>query len=201
MALFELRTYTLYVGKMGEAIQHYTELGWPALQKGGFDAKLVGYFTSDVGTINQLVQSRRRSRSQRHSPQSRAHKEGRGMAMAQQVLGGADLLRPVDGDRCRRGAAKFVRSQPPPEGLAGAVGDGFVQGIAARPDRLSLASSVIGLAHALDAKVVAEGIEIRADLEVLERLGCDHAQGFLLARPSPAKDVPGIHGRDVIDLR
>ena len=55
MALFELRTYTLYVGKMGEAIQHYTELGWPALQKGGFDAKLVGYFTSDVGTINQLV--------------------------------------------------------------------------------------------------------------------------------------------------
>ena len=55
MVLFELRTYTLYVGKMGEAIQHYTELGWPALQKGGFDAKLVGYFTSDVGNINQLV--------------------------------------------------------------------------------------------------------------------------------------------------
>ena len=55
MALFELRTYTLYVGKMREATQHYMELGWPALQKGGFDAKLVGYFTSDVGTINQLV--------------------------------------------------------------------------------------------------------------------------------------------------
>ncbi len=33
----------------GKDIQHYTELGWPALQKGGFDAKLVGYFTSDVG--------------------------------------------------------------------------------------------------------------------------------------------------------
>ncbi|MCH8839871.1 MAG: autotransporter-associated beta strand repeat-containing protein [Planctomycetes bacterium] len=105
MVLFELRTYTLYVGKMGEAIQHYTELGWPALQKGGFDAKLVGYFTSDVGTINQLVQSRRRSRSQRHSPQSRAHKEGRGMAMAQQVLGGADLGVDQDG-----GAREFSGS-------------------------------------------------------------------------------------------
>lgn len=55
MALFELCTYALYVGKMGEAIQHYSELGWPALQKGGFDAKLVGYFTTDAGTLNQLV--------------------------------------------------------------------------------------------------------------------------------------------------
>ena len=55
MALFELRTYTLYVGKMAEVVQHYSELGWPALQKGGFDAKLVGYFTSDAGTLNQLV--------------------------------------------------------------------------------------------------------------------------------------------------
>ncbi len=55
MALYELRTYTLYVGKLGEAAQHYRELGWPALQKGGFDAKLVGYLTTDVGTLNQLV--------------------------------------------------------------------------------------------------------------------------------------------------
>ena len=55
MALYELRTYTLYVGKMAEAIHHYSELGWPAIQKGGFDAKLVGYFTTDAGTLNQLV--------------------------------------------------------------------------------------------------------------------------------------------------
>ena len=55
MAIFELRTYTLYVGKMSEAVKHYSESGWPALKKGGFDSKLVGYFTTDVGTINQLV--------------------------------------------------------------------------------------------------------------------------------------------------
>ena len=77
----------------------------------------------------------------------------------------------------------------------------FVQGIAGRPERQVLASSLIDLAHGLESEVVAEGIETRADLEVLERLGCDHAQGFLLARPRPADDVPGIHGRDVIDLR
>jgi len=55
MVLYELRTYTLYVGKLNEAIGYYSELGWPALQQGGYDKKLIGYFTSDVGTLNRLV--------------------------------------------------------------------------------------------------------------------------------------------------
>ena len=55
MPLYELRTYTLYVGKMNEAVKHYQELAWPALQKGGFDKKLIGYFTSDVGTLNSII--------------------------------------------------------------------------------------------------------------------------------------------------
>ena len=55
MALYEMRTYTLYVGKMGEATKLYQELGFPALQKGGQDKKLIGYFQGDTGMINQLV--------------------------------------------------------------------------------------------------------------------------------------------------
>ena len=55
MALYELRTYTLRVGAMAEAVKLYQELGFPALQKGGHDRKLIGYFQSDTGTINQLV--------------------------------------------------------------------------------------------------------------------------------------------------
>ena len=55
MAIYELRTYTLYVGKLGEAVKLYGEQGWPALEAGGFSKHLIGYFTSDVGTINQLV--------------------------------------------------------------------------------------------------------------------------------------------------
>jgi hypothetical protein len=42
MALYELRTYTLYVGKMAEATTLYQDLGFPALKKGGHDKKLVG---------------------------------------------------------------------------------------------------------------------------------------------------------------
>ena len=55
MAVYELRTYTLQVGKMAEAVKLYTEFGYPALHNGGFDKKLVGYFQADTGTINQLV--------------------------------------------------------------------------------------------------------------------------------------------------
>lgn len=55
MAVYELRTYTLYVGKMGEAVKLYSEIGFPALEKGGFSKNLVGYFQADTGTINQLV--------------------------------------------------------------------------------------------------------------------------------------------------
>ena len=55
MALYELRTYTLRVGAMAEAVKLYQEIGFPALQRGGQDKKLVGYFQADTGTINQLV--------------------------------------------------------------------------------------------------------------------------------------------------
>src|SRR2546427_6834509 len=55
MTVYEMRTYTLHVGKMAEAVKLYTELGYPALQKGGQDKKLIGYFQADTGTINQLV--------------------------------------------------------------------------------------------------------------------------------------------------
>jgi hypothetical protein len=40
---------------MAQAVKLYQELGFPALQKGGQDKKLVGYFQTDTGTINQLV--------------------------------------------------------------------------------------------------------------------------------------------------
>lgn len=53
MALYELRTYDVQVGKMADVIKAYSELGWPALDN--YKDKLVGYFTSDTGTVSQLV--------------------------------------------------------------------------------------------------------------------------------------------------
>ena len=53
MAIYELRTYTAIVGKMGEITELYKNQGWPALQK--HPQRLVGYFTGDIGAMNQLV--------------------------------------------------------------------------------------------------------------------------------------------------
>lgn len=55
MPLYELRTYTLRVGTMAEGVKLYQEIGFPALQKGKHDRKLVGYFQADTGTINQIL--------------------------------------------------------------------------------------------------------------------------------------------------
>jgi hypothetical protein len=53
--VYEKRTYSATVGKMPEVVRLYSTLGWPALQAGGFDKNLIGYFTSDTGELHQLV--------------------------------------------------------------------------------------------------------------------------------------------------
>ncbi|MFM7024839.1 MAG: NIPSNAP family protein, partial [Limnohabitans sp.] len=53
MAIYELRTYSVVVGKMGEVVSLYASEGWPALSR--HPQKLVGYFTGDVGALNELI--------------------------------------------------------------------------------------------------------------------------------------------------
>lgn len=52
-----------------------------------------------------------------------------------------------------------------------------------------LVAAIIDLAHRLEAKVVAEGVEDADALVVLRRLGCDFYQGYFKARPAPAGEV------------
>ena len=48
--------------------------------------------------------------------------------------------------------------------------------------------STIDLAHSLGLKVVAEGVEDAGCLQLLSAMGCDHAQGYLIARPQALPD-------------
>ncbi len=52
-----------------------------------------------------------------------------------------------------------------------------------------IVSATVEMARALGMTVVAEGVEIPAQLEVLQRLGCDYAQGYHFARPEPAAAI------------
>ena len=65
----------------------------------------------------------------------------------------------------------------------------FVNGIAADPARRALADAMIGMAHALGMASLAEGVDDGADLAVLAELGCEYAQGYLLAHPVDADGI------------
>jgi EAL domain-containing protein (putative c-di-GMP-specific phosphodiesterase class I)/FixJ family two-component response regulator len=51
--------------------------------------------------------------------------------------------------------------------------------------------TLIGMAHHLGIKAVAEGVESQADWDYLRAAGCDLAQGYFIARPMPTDEVPG----------
>jgi diguanylate cyclase len=54
-------------------------------------------------------------------------------------------------------------------------------------EALTIVSSIIGMAHGLGMRVVAEGVEREAERDMLVALGCDEAQGYLFGRPAPAE--------------
>jgi diguanylate cyclase (GGDEF)-like protein/PAS domain S-box-containing protein len=57
-----------------------------------------------------------------------------------------------------------------------------------RSDQL-IVRTTVDLAHNLDLRVVAEGVEDRATGDYLAEIGCDQAQGYYFARPLPADDL------------
>jgi EAL domain-containing protein (putative c-di-GMP-specific phosphodiesterase class I) len=61
----------------------------------------------------------------------------------------------------------------------------FITHTVSNPDDAAIARAVIAMAHSLNLKVIAEGVENNAQLEFLRGLDCDEAQGFLFSRPVP----------------
>ncbi|OIQ66594.1 oxygen sensor protein DosP [mine drainage metagenome] len=51
---------------------------------------------------------------------------------------------------------------------------------------LALVSTIISRAHALELKVVAEGVETDEQQRLLRLLRCDEMQGYLFSKPVPA---------------
>lgn len=64
----------------------------------------------------------------------------------------------------------------------------FVQGVEANPSDRILIRSTIELAHELNLKVVAEGIEDLDCLTILTEMGCDVGQGFFIGKPMPREE-------------
>jgi EAL domain-containing protein (putative c-di-GMP-specific phosphodiesterase class I) len=63
------------------------------------------------------------------------------------------------------------------------------------PRAMALVESIVQMIHALGASTVVEGIETEAQLDVLHRLNCRYAQGYLIGKPQPLADVLGQPSR------
>ena len=66
----------------------------------------------------------------------------------------------------------------------------FMHSISDQDDALTIIKLITGMAKSLNMKAVAEGVETQEQLESLQALGCDLAQGYLFGKPQP-----GIDGR------
>lgn len=68
----------------------------------------------------------------------------------------------------------------------------FVAGLGQERGSLEIVRSLISLGHSLSLEVIAEGVETPRQLMELRKLGCDAAQGYLFARPVPAREIPAL---------
>ena len=67
----------------------------------------------------------------------------------------------------------------------------FVHGAHGDPTLRAILESNLNLARQLGMETVAEGVEDQADWDFLRGTQCDLAQGYFIARPMPAADLPG----------
>jgi len=64
----------------------------------------------------------------------------------------------------------------------------FINEMVSRAEDASIVRAIVSLAHSLHLKVVAEGVETEAQLELLKATGCDQYQGYHFSRPLPAAE-------------
>ncbi len=69
------------------------------------------------------------------------------------------------------------------------IDQAFVTGMNTNHEDRIIVQSTIGLAHNLGLKVIAEGVENKALMALLDGLGCDEAQGYFIAQPLPIEKL------------
>ncbi len=70
------------------------------------------------------------------------------------------------------------------------IDQSFVHGAGTNATIGAIYDASLGLARQLGMEVVAEGVEDRDDWDFLQRTGCHLAQGYFIAKPMPAGDLP-----------
>jgi len=70
------------------------------------------------------------------------------------------------------------------------IDQSFVRDLPHDADACVVAKAIVGLAHNMKMQSLAEGIETKEQLMFLKALGCGYGQGYAIAKPLPACEVP-----------
>ncbi|MES2038894.1 MAG: EAL domain-containing protein [Pseudomonadota bacterium] len=68
------------------------------------------------------------------------------------------------------------------------IDQSFIRNLATDASDIALSEAIIMMAHKLDLKVVAEGVETQQQHDLLKQAGCDFAQGYLFSKPLPPEE-------------
>ncbi len=72
----------------------------------------------------------------------------------------------------------------------------FIENCAKRKADASILTAIVTMGHALGFKVLAEGVENKAQERILREQGCDEVQGYLYSRPVTKKRLMKLLGID-----
>ena len=75
------------------------------------------------------------------------------------------------------------------------IDQSFVRHLIPASTDLALCKAIIVMAHELGMKVIAEGIETQSQRDLLTAAGCDYGQGYLFARPMPAREFEAFFAK------
>ncbi|MBV1873222.1 MAG: EAL domain-containing protein, partial [Gammaproteobacteria bacterium] len=72
------------------------------------------------------------------------------------------------------------------------IDQSFVKDIESDVDDAAITLAIIAMAHSLKLKVIAEGVETHAQLQILKDHGCDEGQGYLFSYPLLADELEAV---------
>lgn len=72
------------------------------------------------------------------------------------------------------------------------VDQSFVRNLTTDPSDMAIVKAIIALAHSLQLRVIAEGVETEAQLRLLHGYGCHEVQGYLISQPLVPEDYAGL---------
>ncbi len=80
------------------------------------------------------------------------------------------------------------------------IDQSFVRDLAVDEDDAGIVTAVIGMGKSLHMRVVAEGVETREQLEILQEHGCPQGQGYYFCRPVPAEQFRRLLENDTVAM-